>query len=124
MDNDLDQPPFWPLAKLPSKIRVGSTTYAVRYNKAELDAISVAQKSDYVGHTHHHQLVMTVDDTVASEVMRDTVLHEVLHALWYSTGLTEFAEFTEEQAVSVLAPALMSVLRNNPVLVQYLAGEQ
>ncbi len=54
----------------------------------------------------------------------DTMLHESLHAVFYASG-TFGAVFDkdhtkEEPAVGLMAPAILDLLRKNPVLVRYL----
>lgn len=44
--------------------------------------------------------------------LRNTVLHEVLHAIWDAHGLSD--EEPEETVVSSLANGLQAVLRDNP----------
>jgi hypothetical protein len=53
--------------------------------------------------------------------MRVTVLHEVLHACADVVGVDD--DKAEERVVTVLAPALLAVLRDNPRLVGWLTGE-
>lgn len=60
-------------------------------------------------------------------VERDTVLHEVLHAILDVTGLasviaTEVDDKFEEKMVRPLATALLQFLRDNPKFVHYLLG--
>lgn len=55
---------------------------------------------------------------------KDTVLHEILHALLDQTGakrrFKEVGSDFEEELVSELTPRLLQVLRDNPVIVRYL----
>lgn len=55
---------------------------------------------------------------------RDTVLHEVMHAIFSEMGLTtDFKEENEEEKiVRCMATGLLAVLRENPALVKYLTG--
>ena len=57
----------------------------------------------------------------------DTLLHELIHALTGSTGLTASGAVLEDSdtaeiVTAALAPALLDMLRRNPDLVTYLAG--
>ncbi len=58
---------------------------------------------------------------------RDTVLHEVLHALLDQTGakrrFKEVGTDFEEEMVVELTPRILQVLRDNPRLVAYLTEE-
>jgi hypothetical protein len=49
------------------------------------------------------------------------LLHEVLHAVFYISGLSsEFRSQTEEKIVRALEPFLFQLLRDNPKLIKYL----
>lgn len=55
--------------------------------------------------------------------LRDTVIHEALHAILYLAGLLNALELnheTEERLVVTLAPWLLALLRDNPKLVDFL----
>jgi hypothetical protein len=54
--------------------------------------------------------------------MRDSLLHEVLHACFAQTSLASDRswERREEQVVRALTPVLLQVLRSNPKLVRAL----
>lgn len=56
---------------------------------------------------------------------RDTLLHEVLHAVLAISGtraMVDLEREDEEKIVSGLAPALLHVLRDNPKLAAFLLG--
>jgi hypothetical protein len=63
---------------------------------------------------------MTVRDDLGPDQERDTVLHEVLHALLGVGGAAGLSSDEEETVVRLLAPTMLDVLRRNPVLVRYL----
>ena len=48
----------------------------------------------------------------------DTVLHEILHAIWYNMDIGH--NKVEEHVVRKLATGLTQVFQDNPALVQYL----
>ena len=51
----------------------------------------------------------------------ETLLHEVLHAVWWEMGMAEAEE--EEDVCRKLGSALVKVLRENPELMEYLREE-
>ena len=106
----------------PDVIWIGAFPYTVTYSKAAIDAISVDKHSPLLGNTDHHNLSIIIDDTMAEQMIRDTLLHEILHAIWATSGLIEFDDLTQEQMVSTVAPQLVYVLRSNPDLVAYLTS--
>lgn len=63
----------------------------------------------------------------APDVMRETLLHEILHAVYFGTGSPLHRAHrggaeAEEVAVSSLSPTLLDVLQRNPLVVHYLTG--
>lgn len=59
--------------------------------------------------------------SLAPDRARETYLHEVLHAVAGMAGLTQTYGFDkEEDIVKRMAPILLSALRENPRLVEYL----
>ena len=104
----------------PDTIWVGAFPYSVVYDKAKIDAKSVEQRAHLLGSSNHHDLIITLDDSVAEQVIRDTLLHEILHCTWATSGLTEMVDLTEEQIAAAVAPQLVYVFRANPELVEYL----
>lgn len=58
--------------------------------------------------------------------VRDSLLHECLHAVLYCHGLGKLLELdaeAEEKLVSGLAPAVLALLRRNPELVKFLLAK-
>lgn len=105
--------------KRPDLIWVGALPYAVTYDHDAIRIAAANMQKDIVGHSQHHTLQITVDNDVAEQVIRDTLLHEVLHCIWNDAGMVAL-EMTEEGIISCLTPRLVSVLRVNPELVAYL----
>ena len=98
---------------IPPSIRVGPYDYAVKRTEKVDDANSYGSL-DFENHT------ITLRHKYKSAHMEaDTVLHEVLHAAWFTSNLK--AKDDEERIVSGLATALTQVMRDNPKLFQALA---
>lgn len=106
--------------KRPDKIRVGAMLYKISYSKTDMNAISITRNTHLLGNANHHDLQITIDDTINEQVIRDTLMHETIHALWISGGLEELDGMTQEQIVNCLTPRFVAVLRANPGLVEYL----
>lgn len=52
----------------------------------------------------------------------DTLLHEIMHAVWKEVGLGETVDSeVEEKIVKALTTGLVGVLRDNPAVVRWLA---
>ncbi len=101
------------MIKLPKKIKIGYADYKV-----------INMKSDYADHdskeghcqNSHHIITIRVDDRPESEVA-NTLLHEVLHAIWFMWGNGHAQE--EETCVNTLSNGLMTCFRDNPELIEY-----
>ena len=66
--------------------------------------------------------LIELDTTLPDTQQAETLIHEILHAIWHTTGLDD--ETDEETAVTALAPRLLSLLRENHVLTEYLTGRE
>lgn len=50
----------------------------------------------------------------------DTLIHEIMHAIWYQRGLQD--SDTEERIVAAMASGFAEVLARNPDVRRYLSG--
>jgi hypothetical protein len=107
----------------PTSVRVGPYTYVVKVDADRIKELEKESESDLYGITTHGILEIVLQPAVADMVMRETLLHEVLHAILFNTGLSDrMTDKAEEHLVRALSPALFALLRDNPNLVQYLTG--
>jgi hypothetical protein len=74
----------------------------------------VSPKEDYVGLFDPTKGLIQVDRTLPPEEQAETLIHELLHAIWSSRHIK--ARVTEEEAVSQLASGLATILVDNPGL--------
>ena len=95
---------------LPSTIKVGFRTYAVKLMPADWH-------NDEVGYHDEVAEVIRVRKGKPAE-MANTLLHELGHAAWELGSLGKRAK--EERAVTVLANVLCGVIADNPEVVEYL----
>lgn len=93
--------------QLPKAIKVGPFTYQVREWNGGGDH----------GACDSDELVISVDSTKPTEQIKNTLLHEILHAVWYVWGLNKP---NEEAAVNALANGLQTVFRDNPKLIEWM----
>jgi hypothetical protein len=92
-------------ATCPTKISILSKVYRVdRQDKAENQGLCLNQ-----------QLVIAIQTGNALGQEQDTVLHEVLHAVDYAMQTK-----MNERQIAAIATGLLSVLKENPSLVEYL----
>lgn len=98
------------MGALPRQLRIGPMTWSVT-----LDPLL----SDAVGETRAQKLTIRLAPGQAPDYERDTLLHEVMHAILIHNALELEHDF-EEKLCLTLAPALLDTLRRNPRLRAYL----
>jgi hypothetical protein len=104
-------------------VKVGWHRYEVIFDKQQLQIAALNNNihESLVGLTDVQKTVIWVDDDMSLSQIQDTLLHELLHALFDACGLSvELEGNIEERIVRVLAPALLSMLKDNPGLVKKL----
>ncbi len=107
--------------KRPELVWVGAKPYTVTYSNEKIRLKSADRQKGLLGNTDHCSLEIIIDDAPVEQVIRDTLLHEVLHCIWEDAGIRDM-EMTEEDIVGCVSPRLVSVLRVNPELVEYLVA--
>jgi len=107
----------------PTSVRIGPYRYTVKVDLSRIKELEKESDSDLYGITTHGHLEIVLHPDVADTVLRETLLHEVLHAVLYVTGTSDrLSDKAEEHLIRSLSPALFALLRDNPDLVQYLTG--
>jgi hypothetical protein len=106
------------------RVQIGPARYRVVVGQAAIDRRAAEDgRSELLGHCHNDELVITVSPKMAEDAQRDTLLHEVLHAIFHSTGLAhDLGDEKEESMIRRLTPALLDLIRRNPRLVADLMG--
>jgi len=97
------------IKKMPSKIKVGYFDYIVKENK---DLVTD------MGQTKLDKLLIEVDTCYPDQIVKETLLHECLHAVLKDTFI--FNDEVEEKLVTMISPMLMSLIVDNPELKSYL----
>ena len=105
----------------PDRVHVGPHQYDLVYDKEAINRYSVERGDPCVGQCDSSDLLIIIDPEQAESQIRDTLLHEVLHACCDLIGLScDVDHDIEEKIILRLAPILLLVLRDNPELVTYL----
>lgn len=115
----------------PPRIRVGTVTYRVSTDPDEwVRAEHGAQMTNSFGHTDNTAAVIVLNPDHPDGVRRQTLWHEVLHALHWTVmgapdwrGLGKDADAREETVIKSWEHPTLAVLRDNPGLVAYLTAE-
>jgi hypothetical protein len=105
----------------PQKVKVGHVRYTLRVEKG---LASIAGATGTCG--EDTQLIL-VDDQVGPDQERDTVLHELLHAIFFASNVKSIlpgddTKELEEKLILSTATRLLELLRDNPKLVEYLTS--
>ncbi len=92
---------------IPNNLKIGAATYRVE--------VGNLPDGDY-GNCDTHTQVITISDNQTAQSAGDTLLHEVLHAIWNESGLGFVKRIDEEVTVRITATWLRMVLLDNPEL--------
>lgn len=109
--------------KPPKVVRIGPFKWEVVVNQVLLDMCNVSSADEVRGdgRCDYQNTRLLISSKLTPDLTADTVLHEILHAISYSTGLVDLlGGESDERMARMLAPALLDVLRRNPALVRYL----
>lgn len=103
---------------MPSSLQVGPHSFKVKTGKKARQRL-VEDSTN--GHAILNQSTIRIDTQRPHSQQAVTLLHEVLHAVWYNTslGLTHDDE-VQEAVVTALTPLLLDTFLRNPKLVEFL----
>ena len=95
---------------IPSKIKIGCFNYSVIKNNNMM--------SNEIGQTKVDKLVIELNPIFPDEILRETLLHECLHAILNDTFIID--DEVEEKIIRVLSPKIMQMMEDNKDLVDFL----
>jgi hypothetical protein len=113
----------------PNKFRVGSRVYAIKWDEESLEMAKFkGDDTGLWGCTDHASLTTYISPQVDQYNQRVTLLHEVLHCLFHTTGadvrnavLVKDEDFNvEEYIICRLEEPMMSFMIDNPEVFAYL----
>lgn len=97
-------------------VTVGPLTYRVLF-----DQDAALELEDDSGRCLAERGELWIHSQLGESQVRETVLHELLHALLSLTGLDmDLGEKKAEDTCRRLAPALLDLLQRNPLVVNFL----
>lgn len=101
---------------MPKTIYVGPDDYEVCIKKpSEMD------RDRLLGETDTSNTEIAINGKQSRSSTQNTILHETLHAIFWSSGLNRATEMDiEEKVILTITPWVIQVLRDNPRLVAYL----
>jgi hypothetical protein len=107
--------------KLPRKLTIDGVTFRVRYHERRA-AKPMPGGYPEAGKYHRKRREIVIWHGMPIELDRDTLLHELLHLLLDLADDCALTDAQEEMAVTLIAPWLLRVLRDNPKLVAFLTA--
>lgn len=107
------------VAELPAQLKVGPYRFDVSVDAAAILDETYASHQAHVGHTDMRKLKIVLDPALPGDQLRETLLHEVLHAVVRTVGLG-VDEDAEEQFIRAVSPTLLQTLQDNPAFTIYL----
>lgn len=105
-------------AKFPRKIKIGHESH-----KCNLVTEDYFKKNGFPitwGLSSYGRQWVKVSKAIPLRMRQEVLLHEIMHQLFARTGLRHKHRKNEEVIVDTLARELLSVLRDNPVMVKYM----
>jgi hypothetical protein len=104
---------------MPTAVQIGPMRYSIEQDKAKLNAYCLEQTGAYCGYCDHQNLEIVVDPKSAVAKQRETLTHELLHALLAASSIGHDLP-NNEPFVAKFAPWLLDTLQRNPEVVAYL----
>ena len=88
----------------------------IKIGYADYDVVDT-KKKNLDGEFAHRDKELRISPKLKKEEKINTLIHEVLHGIWYQWGLNESVsgKNSEEIAVNALANGLTQVIRDNPM---------
>jgi hypothetical protein len=107
---------------IPNGVKVGPLVYDITLDdNAHLRAEHGAGHG-LMGQTSHISLVITLKPDMAPDMVKATLIHEILHTLFYAAG-SPVGDDKEERLIRALEAPLYALLVDNPGLLAYLLDE-
>jgi hypothetical protein len=103
---------------LPEGVRIGPYDYTIR----AMDRIEVLE-SGAMGMCDEEFNVISLAVDSQPIHLAETVIHEILHALWGAADLPDEGPVDEERIVTALAKGILQVARDNPAVLAFIAQQ-
>jgi hypothetical protein len=106
-------------------VMVGDVCYTLRFaTPDEMELFDSGGKPDF-GRTLIFPQIILLNPTQGPDQLRDTIAHEIFHAILAQTPLAVIPlpeEDAEEALIRAFTPGWLGVLRRNPKLAAYLSA--
>jgi hypothetical protein len=99
---------------MPKKIKVGAVDYTIHL-------LEPKDKGQYGVCVYDHQRIYLTPNMMHQQAS-DTLLHEVMHAIWSEAGLDHIPDLNEETVIRTMATWLRMVIRDNPDFTKFIVN--
>lgn len=91
------------------KINIGGFDYTVEENN------DIAEQGSLFGSTHHNSQKIFIKPNTTKQQKTATLIHEVMHVIWFNTGLRSRDNIREheEEIIDALSNGIYQVLKDN-----------
>lgn len=109
-------------AQIPTEVYIAGKWWALE------DRTEMLEDEDRMGETKNEQCRILYSTKQDPQQLRDTIWHEIKHAVFHETGLTlavkEHQETVhEEDIIRRITPVELALMRENPGLMDWLLGD-
>ena len=101
---------------LPVSVKIGYRHYVIEHWKGR-----VGIQAGRFGECDTSLAIIRVDDGWSKEKAANTLLHEIMHAIFFEYNMCD--EDDEERIVCTMSNALITVMTDNPIVSLYIFGE-
>lgn len=100
--------------KIPATVKIGGFTWKIEEHQG------VAEEGGVFGSTHSHTQKIFIEPGLTQQKKEQTLLHEILHAIWWQSGLNARYKndktIIEEEITQAIGHGLYQVLKDNNLL--------
>jgi Zn-dependent peptidase ImmA (M78 family) len=117
--------------KMPTKVKIGTQNWTIVERSADLDD---ALSSSAYGYTLTRSSTIVIDAGATPSRKRQTLLHELLHAIRYSFGNmivpssnddeSKTTDAWEHYFIGIYEEGVLAILRDNPAVTEYLLSQE
>jgi hypothetical protein len=107
------------MAELPATIKVGPHDYRILVDETRLRQFERERGQGHYAYADLRACEIVLDPTLPASQLRESLWHEVKHAVAHVTAWFDGA-LDEEDCIARMSPMELATLRDNPALVAYL----
>jgi Zn-dependent peptidase ImmA (M78 family) len=117
--------------KMPTKVKIGTQSWTVIERSSNMDD---ALSSSAYGYTLVRSSTIIIDADAPPSRKRQTLLHELLHAIRYSMGNSTIPATSDDESkttdawehyfIGIYEEGVLAILRDNPLVTAYLLSEE